>query len=72
MKSFLEQSLKSKSDARQDWRNATMEEKLQALIHMQKIARSMAEAANRPFQGVVWGEPSPSPPPSSPTSDFLI
>lgn len=56
MNLFLEQTLKAKAAARRDWRKASMEEKLQALIHMQRLARTMAEAANRPFEGVVWGE----------------
>jgi len=56
MNLFLESSLKAKSDARRDWQDASMEEKIQALIQMQRLARNMAEAANRPFKGVVWGE----------------
>lgn len=39
--------------------NAPLSEKLEALIQMQRIARSMALAAGRPFEGVVWGEASP-------------
>ena len=57
MNLFLEHAFKAKSAARRDWRNASMEEKIQALIQMQRLARNMAEAANRPFKGVVWGEP---------------
>lgn len=33
------------------------EEKIAALVRMQKIARDMAQSAGRPFRGVVWGPP---------------
>lgn len=32
------------------------EAKIAILINMQRMAREMAQAAGRPFQGVVWGE----------------
>ncbi len=60
MNTFLEKSLNNKAATRKDWRNASMEEKLQALIQMQRIARNMAEAAKRPFTGVVWHDPPPA------------
>lgn len=57
MNTTLKNVIKAKAEARQDWQSATMEKKLQALIQMQKLARNMAKAANRPFTGVVWKEP---------------
>jgi len=38
--------------------------KIAMLIHMQKIAREMAQSAGRAFKGIVWGEEG-SPPAAS-------
>ncbi len=41
--------------ARERLAKMPFEEKIVALVRMQKIARDMAQAAGRPFRGVVWG-----------------
>jgi hypothetical protein len=50
----LNQAVDGKSRARADWATAPVETKLAALIRLQTIAREMARAAGRPFEGVVW------------------
>lgn len=41
---------------RRDLAKLPFEEKIAVLIRMQKMAREMALAAGREFNGIVWGE----------------
>ena len=47
---------KLKEQHRRDLAKLSFDEKIAALIRMQKMAREMAPAAGRKFNGVVWGE----------------
>ena len=47
---------KLKEQHRRDLAKLSFDEKIAILIRMQKIAREMALAAGRKFNGVVWGE----------------
>ncbi|MCI0696057.1 hypothetical protein L0337_29160 [candidate division KSB1 bacterium] len=47
---------KLKEQHRRDLAKLSFDEKIAALIRMQKMAREMALAAGRKFNGVVWGE----------------
>jgi hypothetical protein len=48
--------VKLKAQHRRDLAKLSFDEKIAVLIRMQKIAREMALAAGRKFNGVVWGE----------------
>jgi hypothetical protein len=48
--------VKLKAQRRRDLAKLSFDEKIAALIRMQKMAREMALAAGRKFNGVVWGE----------------
>jgi hypothetical protein len=50
----LTQAIERKAQARRDWRSAPFSEKMAALIRMQQMAKEMAHASGRPFNGVVW------------------
>ncbi len=45
-----------KEQHRRDLAKLSFDEKIAVLIRMQKMAREMALAAGRKFNGVVWGE----------------
>lgn len=45
-----------KEQHRRELAKLSFDEKIAVLIRMQKIAREMAQAAGRKFNGVVWGE----------------
>jgi hypothetical protein len=45
-----------KEQHRRDLARLSFDEKIAVLIRMQKMAREMALAAGRKFNGVVWGE----------------
>jgi hypothetical protein len=47
---------KLKEQHRRDLAKLSFDEKIAALIQMQKMAREMALAVGRKFNGVVWGE----------------
>lgn len=47
---------KLKEQHRRDLAKLSFDEKIVVLIRMQKIAREMALAAGRQFNGAVWGE----------------
>ena len=47
---------KLKEQHRRDLAKLSFDEKIAMLIRMQKMAREMALAAGRKFNGVVWGE----------------
>lgn len=47
---------KLKEQHRRDLVKLSFDEKIAVLIRMQKIAREVARAASREFNGVVWGE----------------
>ncbi|MEK7727359.1 MAG: hypothetical protein AAB354_03035 [candidate division KSB1 bacterium] len=48
--------VKLKEQHRRDLAKLSFDEKIAVLNRMQKIARAMARAAGRKFNGVVWGE----------------
>lgn len=48
--------IKLKEKHRRDLAKLSVDEKIEVLIRMQKIAREMAQVAGRGFNGVVWGE----------------
>ena len=48
--------VKLKEQHRCDLAKLSFDKKIAVLIRMQKIAREMALAAGRKFNGVVWGE----------------
>lgn len=50
----LEQAIDRKARQRRDLAAEPIEAKLAALVRMQAMARAMAEAAGRRFEGVVW------------------
>jgi hypothetical protein len=50
----LTRAIERKDRARRDWQRAPFEEKVAALIRMQAMAREMARASGRTFEGVVW------------------
>jgi hypothetical protein len=45
-----------KEQHRRDLARLSFDEKIAVLIRMQKIAREMALASGRKFNGVIWGE----------------
>lgn len=45
-----------KEQHRRELAKLSFDEKIAVLIRMQKIAREMAQAAGRKFNGVVWSE----------------
>jgi hypothetical protein len=47
---------KLKAQHRRDLAKLSFDEKIAVLIRMQKIAREMALASGRKFNGVIWGE----------------
>lgn len=47
---------KLKEQHRRDLAKLSFDEKIAVLIRMQKMAREMALAAGRKFNGAVWGE----------------
>ncbi len=48
--------VKLKEQHRRDLAKLSFDEKVVVLIRMQKMAREMAFAAGRKFNGMVWGE----------------
>jgi len=50
----LNQMLDRKAQARREWEDAPFEEKIAAMIRMQEMARAMARASGRRFEGIVW------------------
>ena len=54
MNTTLKQAIEHKAQARRNWRSAPFGEKIAALIRMQQMAKEMAMASGRPFNGVVW------------------
>ncbi len=47
---------KLKEQHRRDLAKLSFDEKIAVLIRMQKMAKEMALAAGRVFNGIVWGE----------------
>lgn len=43
-----------KRKARQQLARLPFEEKIAALVHMQRMAKEIAEAAGKPFNGFIW------------------
>jgi hypothetical protein len=58
---MLDNIEKQKRRRRRSLASLPFDVKIAMLIHMQKIAREMAQSAGREFKGVVWCEES-SPP----------
>lgn len=50
----LTKAIERKRQARRDWQNAPFDEKIAALVRMQEMAREMARASGRRFNGIVW------------------
>jgi len=61
----LKHAVDQKARQRTDLAAAPFEVKLAALIRMQTMAREMAQAVGRPFNGIVW-ERTPQAKPSVP------
>ena len=54
MNTTLTQAIERKAQARREWRSASFEDKIAALIRMQEMAQEMARASGRRFKGTVW------------------
>ena len=50
----LTQAIERKTQARRDWHTASFDEKMTALLRMQRMAQAMAHASGRRFEGTVW------------------
>ena len=56
MNMTLTQAIERKTQARRDWHTASFDEKMSALLRMQRMAQAMAQASGRRFEGTVWKE----------------